>query len=242
MPKISVIIPTYNAEKYINESIDSILSQTYKNFEILIIDDNSKDSTLEIIKKYQDKRIKIIQGDCKGLAAALNKGIREATGEYIARMDADDISLPERFEKQIKFLEKNPDISLVGSWQKHIGNKNWVHKPLQNPEQVKIALLFSCDLCHSTVMFRKKDFVENNLFYDENSPQEDFELWSRAIHVLKFANLQEVLGLYRVTGSSITDIKEQQLIKYEVKITVKKLKKYLNIEIKDFNYELLINK
>lgn len=242
MPKISVIIPTYNAEKYINESIDSILSQTYKNFEILIIDDNSKDSTLEIIKKYQDERIRIIQGDCKGLAAALNKGIREATGEYIARMDADDVSLPERFEKQIKFLEKNPDISLVGTWQKYIGNDSWIHKTFAKPEQVKIALLFSCDLCHSTVMFRKKDFVDNNLFYDENSPQEDFELWSRAIHVLKFANLQEVLGLYRVTGSSITDIKEQQLIKYEVQITVKQLKKYLNIEIPDFNYELLINR
>lgn len=238
MPKISVVMPTYNAEKYIKEAIDSILLQTYKNFELLVIDDNSKDSTLDILKSYDDERIKVIQGDCEGLAAALNKGIREAKGEYIARMDADDVSLPERFEKQVKFLEEHPDISLVGSWQKYIGNDNKIHKTLQTPDEVKIAMLFGCDLCHSTIMFKKKDFVDNNLFYDISSPQEDFELWSRAVHILKFANLQEILGLYRVTGESVTDNKVNIIEDYEVKIVLNQLDKYLHITVSDIDKEL----
>lgn len=240
MPKISVVMPTYNAEKFLRESVDSILSQTYRDFELLIIDDNSKDHTREIINSYKDERIKLINGDCKGLPAALNKGILAAKGEYIARMDADDISLPERFEEQVNFLDKHPDISLVGSWQKYIGFDSSTHKPLQFPEQVKVSMLFGCELCHSTVMFRKNDFVSNNLFYDENSKQEDFELWSRAVQVLKFANIQKILGLYRVTGCSITDQKKDCIENCGIEIVKRQLKDYLHIDIDDKDQELIV--
>ena len=108
-PLVSVVMPTYNAEQYLNETMDSLLSQTFKNFELLIIDDASKDNTRKIIRSYKDARIKLINGPQKGLAAALNYGIKIANGKYIARMDADDIALPERFAKEVEFLEKNPE-------------------------------------------------------------------------------------------------------------------------------------
>lgn len=160
MPVVSVLMPTYNAEKYLKEAIDSILNQTFTDFEFLIIDDNSKDKTKKIIGKYNDKRIKLIKGPQKGLAAALNCGIKKAQGKYIARMDADDISLPARFEKQVNYLEAHPEITVLGTWQEHFGRWNFIHKAKATHEECKAELLFNCDLCHSTLMFRKEDFTK----------------------------------------------------------------------------------
>ena len=238
-PTVSVVMPTYNAEKYLKEAIDSILAQTFTDFELLIVDDNSKDKTIDIIKSYQDPRIKLIEGPNKGIAAALNKGIREARGKYIARMDADDISLPDRFKKQVEFLEKHEDISLVGSWQHHFGLYDSYHRPPSEPEVLKTVILLGCEMCHSTVMFRKDDFVSRHLFYPENSPQEDFELWSKAIGELKLANIPEVLGEYRVTGNSITDDKDKILTKYETKLICKNLQNYLSIKLLKKDEKLL---
>lgn len=195
MNTVSVVMPTYNAEKYLKEAIDSILAQTFTDFELLIVDDNSKDKTIDIIKSYQDPRIKLIEGPNKGIAAALNKGIREARGKYIARMDADDISLPDRFKKQVEFLEKHEDISLVGSW--------FVIFP-QNilrcfSEKITyLDLLRECCIAHPTVMFKKEIFIKYKLYYDENiAACEDYDLWSRAIQFIKIANIPEVLLKYR---------------------------------------------
>ncbi len=233
IPKISVIMPTYNAEQFLRESIESILEQTYSNFELLVIDDNSKDKTREIINSYDDIRIRIVDGDRKGLAAALNKGIREAKGEYIARMDADDISLPERFAKQVDYLKAHPEISLLGTQQLHFGSVVRFHKPPKNPEIAKLALVFGCDICHSTLMFRKDDFIKHDLFYPEGSSQEDFELWGKAIEFIKVRSLPEVLGEYRVHSNSITADKESKLIEYEARLVQKHLKKYFDIDLPD---------
>ena len=115
MPKLSVIMPAYNAEKYIGEAIESILNQTFTDFEFIIIDDGSSDHTADIIKGFHDERIRFIQNEKNsGVANTLNKGLELSQGEYIARMDADDISLPARFEKQVAFMEANPDVAVVG--------------------------------------------------------------------------------------------------------------------------------
>ena len=238
-PLVSVVMPVYNSEKYIKEAIDSILAQTYSNFEFIIVYDKSTDKTLDIIKSYQDERIKIINGENKGLAAALNKGILSSKGKYIARMDSDDISLPERFEKQVEYLENNPEISLLGSWQEHFGDENSIHKPQAKPDIAKMMLVFGCDLCHSTVMFNRSDFINKNLLYPENSIQEDYELWSKAIGVINVANIPEVLGRYRVSGDSITEKKKNQLAGFETNLIKNNIYNYFKIKLTKKQYQLI---
>ncbi|MHC1732039.1 MAG: glycosyltransferase family 2 protein [Bacteroidales bacterium] len=154
-PKISVIMPTRNAEKYLKEAIDSILNQKFSDFEFIIIDDNSIDHTINIINSYHDDRIKIYSGECRGISAALNLGIKKSSGEYIARMDADDISLPERFEQQINFLEQNPDIGICGtrvftlSSNEHY-DENWGDWIITEPKV--IDLIGPVIFCHPSVM------------------------------------------------------------------------------------------
>ena len=238
-PIISVILPTRNSQKYIHQTLNSIFNQTYSNFEIIIIDDDSQDDTLDIIHKYNDERIRIIQGPGKGLAAALNVGIRNARGKYLARIDADDIAMPKRFEKQVDFLERHDDISMVGSYQQHFWKSTWMHCPQTDPDIIKTVLLFFCDLCHSTLMLRKDDFIIHNFFYPENSLQEDYELWLSIINTLRISNIPEVLGLYRVSGESITNEKDKDLTLYEMYLSQKALKKYFDIDINNTNIDLL---
>jgi len=242
--KISVIMPTYNDADFLREAIESIRNQTYQNWELLVINEYGSDlSTTKILQEYEsrDKQIKFIQNREKlGLAESLNKGIHIAQGEYIARMDADDISHPTRFEKQVKLLRENPDIGLCGTYQHHFGqHMNWIHMPAVLPEECKANLLFDCDLCHSTVMFRKKVFLDHNLLYDKNYLAEDFELWSRAVRVVKFTNIPEVLGEYRWDGNNISLQKKDILAKENAVIVANALKRNLGIIVPKEDYILL---
>lgn len=148
---ISVILPVYNGEKYLKEAIESILNQTYTNFEFIIIDDGSKDSSLEIIKEYEkeDERIVAVSRENKGLIATLNEGIEKAKGKYIARMDQDDISLPNRFEEQLKIMENDKEIVVCGSWINVFGEnrKEKISKYFQYDKEIKANLIMSsiCD-------------------------------------------------------------------------------------------------
>ncbi|WP_191016996.1 glycosyltransferase family 2 protein [Treponema zioleckii] len=239
-PLVSVVIPTYNSEKYVQDTIYSILLQTFQNFEILLVNEfGSDDKTVELVSQFSDSRIHIIQNKTKlGLADSLNEGIKLARGTYIARADADDVYPDTRFEKQVKFLESNPEISLCGTWQRHFGKRNYIHAPVKTPEEIKAMTIFKCDICHSTIMFRKKDFVDNNFFYDKSFAAEDFELWSRAVGKLKFYNIPEILGEYRWDGDNITASKMEILLEQEQKIVARTLKK-LEITIKDSDLILL---
>ena len=153
-PLVTVLMAVYNGEKYLREAIESILDQTYTNFEFLIINDGSSDRTEEIILSYNDKRIRYIKNEQNlKLIASLNKGLDLAKGEFIARMDADDISLPERLEKQINFLEKHPEIGLLGSWVRTLGltnNRNIIFK--QGHNTIRIQLLFNNFFHHPSVV------------------------------------------------------------------------------------------
>ena len=201
LPQISVILPIYNGEMYLAEAIDSILSQTYHDFELIIINDCSSDRTPEILSTYTDDRIRIVNNPSNlKLSRSLNKGIELARGQLIARMDADDISLPERFEKQIAFLERNPEIGVVGSQLKKIdenGNfSGYISRELL-PEILRWELFFGPPLGHPSVMMRADILKTVGGYSNDLLVAVDYELWTRLIKITRFANLPEPLVLYR---------------------------------------------
>lgn len=242
VPKVTVLMPSYNGERYIYEAIKSLENQILQDWELLIINDPSDDNTVSIIQEYQkyDKRIRLIENKTKaGLAKALNQGIKEAKGKYIARIDDDDIAMPDRLERQARLLDERADISLVGSWQRYFGKTEWTHQPPESPEEMKAGLLFNCNVCHSTVMFRKKDFIERGLYYSSEYASEDYELWTRAIRELKFYTIQDVLGEYRVNGENITNSKLSQLEHQQQRIIAQTLKGLLHINVPQSDMILL---
>jgi len=220
-PQISVIMPAYNAEKYIAEAINSILSQTFNDFEFIIINDASTDSTKEIIESYKDLRIKLINNERnQGVAKSLNIGLAAARGKYIARMDADDISLPQRFQTQFDFMEQNPDIGICGSWAQNFGNRDDVIKTYQTHKEIKDVTFFYCALIHPTVFFRN----DIALFYPEDfTSAQDYNLWSRTVDTIKLANIPKVLLLYR-RHSEQTNGKKQNDVANDIRLkNVKKI-------------------
>lgn len=211
VPKVTVLMPVYNCELYIREAIDSILNQTFKDFEFLIIDDASSDGTVSIIQSYIDSRIQFIEKPLNtGYTNSLNLGLQIAKGKYIARMDGDDISLPERFAKQITFLEANQDIIVCGSWYAIIGSDTIVKLP-EHHDAIKLAFLKGNCMAHPSVMMRKKLLNEFPIVYDPSKePAEDYDLWVRlALQGSLLHNLQEVLLDYRIHNTQVS--KKQNL-------------------------------
>jgi glycosyltransferase involved in cell wall biosynthesis len=220
-PLISVLMPVYNCENYILEAVESILQQTYSNFEFLIIDDCSTDKTVEIIKSLNDDRIQLIQKHKNtGYTNSLNFGIQIAKGEYIARMDGDDISLPARFEKQIAFMEANVDVVVCGTAFEVLHNSFYIPVAESNNE-IKVGMLQKCQIGHPTVMMRNSFLKKHQLFYNSNmEPAEDYDLWVRMIHLGKFHNLQESLLKYRVHDKQVSNQRNQIQIETAVKIKI----------------------
>ncbi|WKS95141.1 glycosyltransferase family 2 protein [Riemerella columbina] len=218
-PLISVVMSVYNAEKYLAKAIDSILNQTYNNFEFIIIEDCSSDGSLEIIKEYaaKDNRIKILQKKenkgTRGFIENLNWGIQSAKGKYIARMDADDISHLQRFEKQVQYLEQNPEVFIVGAHINFIDEEGKIigeKKAPITPEQISYTILKSIPLFHPVIMFRNEAVhYRENIWYCE-----DYELYLRLMTEGKImTNLDEKLLDYRLLTSSISR-KGRSLVKY----------------------------
>lgn len=208
-PVISVVMSVYNGEKYLDEAIESILNQTYKDFEFIIINDGSTDKSLEIIKKYenQDERVVLISRENRGLITSLNEGIEKAKGKYIARMDADDISLPQRFEKQVEFMKKNLDVGVCGSWVEVFGEnrKDTLWKMQSIDEELKPRLLFSVTFAHPSVMMRKELLEKYGLKYKEQYKHaEDYKFWLDFSKHTKFANIPKKLFRYRYLETSVS--------------------------------------
>ncbi len=209
-PKISVVMATHNGEQFIKEAVNSILTQTYSDFEFLIVDDGSTDSTPTILNEYQakDQRIKIVTNPhCVGLTKSLNIAIRQAKGEYIARMDDDDISLPNRIEKQINFITKNPEIVLLGAWAflinengQTIGKKNLAVQS----QQIKNKLLFNNQIIHSTWLVKRDILIKEGLYNEQFKKAQDYEFVLRLACKYKIANLPENLLMYRVLPTSLS--------------------------------------
>ncbi len=200
-PKVTVLMPVYNAKIYLREAIDSILNQTFRDFEFLIINDASTDSSKNIILSYKDSRIRYFENKKNlGVARTLNRGLRLAKGEYIARMDADDISLPFRLERQVAYMYKHPRIAVCGTWLKALyDTKGEIWKTPATHEEIRSLMLFHDAIFHPTVMIRTGIIKKYNLRYSESYPYaEDYELWIRITKHSLLANLPEVLLYHRV--------------------------------------------
>lgn len=205
---ISVVMPVYNTENFLREAIDSILNQTFSDFEFIIIDDASTDGSISILKSYTDPRIRLILKPVNtGYTESLNMGIKTAHGKYIARMDSDDFSEPHRFHTQLEFMDSHPDVVVCGSRYKLLNSSAIIDLPIDNDE-IKVALLDNCCLAHPTVMIRRDFLVENNFLYNKDmEPAEDFDLWTRIIVRGKMANIGEPLLQYREHDKQISNRK-----------------------------------
>lgn len=210
-PLVSVIIPVYHADEYVREAIDSVLNQTFEDFECIIICDDPSEKTREILNSFEisDKRITVIFQEkypgTGGLVSALNLGISLAKGKYIGRMDADDISLPERLQIQVEFMENHSDIGVCGTWMIGIGEETGLLTyPLDN-NQIKSELFFSCPIPHPTVLIRKSVlFSSIKLEYKEDYRcAEDYGLWMEGMDSIKFSNINKFLLKYRTHPDTI---------------------------------------
>lgn len=200
-PKISVVMSVYNGMPYLKEALKSILNQTYKNFEFIIVDDASTDKSLKYLKSLKDKRIKLINNKKNlGLASSLNKALKLAKGDYVARMDADDISLPKRFEEQVNFLQKNPETMLCGTWVDLIsdkGEKIGEKKYPTGDSQIKKSLAWYPAIVHPTFMSRKGFYKALNGYNPNFDFAEEYELMMRAKNKFKMANIPKKLLYWR---------------------------------------------
>ncbi len=207
MSKISVLMPVYNGEKFLKEAIEGVLNQLYKDFEFLILDDGSIDNSIKIAESFSDSRIKIIKLNHQGIVKALNEGLKISEGEYIIRADADDISLPDRFEKLLKYMEENREVAVCGSWAISINDKGeytgeMKYPPIENSDIKKYALMHN-PFIHPSVIIRKNILNEVGR-YREFKHNEDYELWTRILSKYEGHNLPEPLLKYRVHQNQVT--------------------------------------
>ena len=206
---ISVVLPAYNVQDTIGESIDSILSQTFTDFELIIINDGSQDNTEEVIHAYSDKRIRYYRNEKnEGLIYTLNRGLDLAQGKYIARMDADDVSLPTRFEKQVKVMEESPNIVVCGTQIIPFGVDTAKRFSLFLPEEsedLKNLLFIQTCFAHPTVMVRRQVLIDNEVRYDADYPHaEDYKMWIDLSLLGEFYNIQEPLLKYRLSDGQVS--------------------------------------
>jgi glycosyltransferase involved in cell wall biosynthesis len=226
MKKLTVIMPVYNGEKYLKEAVDSVLSQTFTDFDLLILNDNSSDATASILEEYakkDDRVVVVTKTSNEGPANLRNEGIEKANTPLIALLDADDIALPTRFEKQIIVLEADNELALCGTWFTIFGDKKEkVIKHAVEHDDLKVQFLHSCGLGNSTVMF-KKSAIKDLRFEHEYVPAEDYGLWSEFIANSKFYNIPESLVRYRWHPGNISQTKEENLRIAEVTIKKRQL-------------------
>jgi len=214
---ISVVMSNYNTEDaYLRTAIESVLNQTYENFEFIIVDDCSTNNSLEIIKSYKDERIIVLENEKNiGITKSLNRGLKIAKGEFVARMDADDICLPERFEKKVEFLSRNPEYIACGTAIEIVGgNKEGkiIHRNIPDIETFRIYLLFGNypNIAHPTAMFNHLLLKKYNIEYDERYPlAQDYKMWVNCSKYAPCYNLEDVLFRYRLHNAAVSTAKQQ---------------------------------
>lgn len=225
-PKVSVIMPVYNAEENLAESIQSILNQSFADFEFLVFNDGSTDDSAVIIEKFakSDSRITFFNySQNLGYIKRLNEGIKTSKGKYIARMDSDDISHQDRFYLQFKKLEANPKLVVCGSSYQNIGTKKGVAILPTTNTDIKLKLLSITPFCHPSVLIRKSILTDHAIYYDEKSvPFEDFELWTRLAMYGEFHNISKVLLFYRNHNNNISQPENRTIVQRQRRETLNK--------------------
>lgn len=232
-PLISVVIPTYNRERYIKKALESVLNQSYKNFEIIVIDDSENDKTEKIIKLLNRKEIKYIRNEVRlGFVKSLNKGIAMAQGKHIARLDDDDIWCdPQKLEKQVKFLEEHPGYILVGGGAILIDEKGKELRRILPPEKddkIRELMLFDCLFSHSTVVFKKETWELAEGYDERFDSAEDWDLWMKFGEFGKFYNFQEYFVHFLQAEQGKTQYIRRQNTRAHLKLMKKYRDKYPN--------------
>ena len=216
MCEVSVIMPAYNSEKYIGEAIESVIAQTYKNWELIIVNDGSKDATSEVVKKYDDKRIVFVDNaENQGFLYSLNYAISIAKGEYIARLDDDDVACSDRFELQVSYLNSNPDILLVGGYCDYLKKgrvKCGPRFPMRTPEEIKFSLAFG-NFClgHSSFMMRKEIFTKYDIKYEIFKQVPDCHMQHEISLVGKIGSLNRKVFDYRIHATQSTAVRSMNM-------------------------------
>jgi FkbM family methyltransferase len=217
-PTISVVMTVFNGEEFLSETVDSVLNQSFRDFEFIIVDDGSTDATADILSKYapRDSRIRVLRNGKKGRAASLNLGISLANGKYVANNDADDLATPGRLEEQVAFMERNPEVGVLGSAYEVITDSgaviDLVRHPLEDSE-IRSVILRDNPICHSSAILRKDIALAVGGYRSTFEPSEDYDLWLRMSERSKLANLHNVLVRYRVHANqlSVRKLEHQRL-------------------------------
>jgi glycosyltransferase involved in cell wall biosynthesis len=225
---ISIVMPVYNTEHCLRESIESILKQTFSDFELIIVDDGSTDKSILILKSFCDDRIVWISNK-HDFIDSLNKGINKSKGKYIVRMDADDVMLPCRLETQYNFLEKHKNIDICGSWAEMFGERlGIIQRPIDHSVIVH-SMLLANPLIHPTVMMKRSIIQYTKKTYKYNYPYaEDYKLWTDfALRGIIFANIPDVLLKYRISQKQVTHLKKNEMISSSLKVRIEYAEKIL---------------
>jgi glycosyltransferase involved in cell wall biosynthesis len=206
MPLVSILLPAFNAAAHLQAALDSLFRQSLRDFELLVIDDASEDDTPAILKRQSDPRLRVLRNERRlKLSGALNRGLHEVRGEFVARMDADDIARPRRLEWQAAFLRAHPSMAICGGRVRRFGSLGGELAYPCGADDVRAFSLFNCPFAHPAVMLRRSVMEEGGFRYDGSYyPTEDYELWTRMLDRCEGANLPGVLLDYRVHGSSMT--------------------------------------
>lgn len=232
VPSVSVVMAVYNGEAYLCDTVASILAQTFTDFDYIIVNDGSTDETAHLLETLTDPRIQVLQNDSnQGLAYSLNKGMACARGKYIARIDVGDLAVPERFEKQVDFLERHPKIGILGSACVVIDERGVQRKvtrfPL-NDLEIRWTSLLKNPFHHPSVMIRRDVLCQHHLWYDPAlQAAQDYELWTRVLECTKGANLDDVLTFYRRSHNSITATQRDLQLANHDRVALRTVRHYL---------------
>lgn len=227
MSRLSVLMAVHDGEAWIGEAVQSVLRQSFGEFELIIVDDGSTDGTGSILDGCSDPRLRVVRQPRAGLTPSLNRALRLATAPLIARMDADDVALPERFARQLAFLEAHPDVGLLGTGCHEIAPSGEVLRiltPLADDAAIRRALIRENPFVHSSVMMRREVLAAVG-GYDETLPvAQDYDLWMRMSRITRMANLPEPLVLRRLTPGRVSSTRETERIRAEVKVKLRALR------------------
>lgn len=231
-PLVTVLMSVYNAERYVTQAVESILGQTSNNFELLIIDDASTDATLDVLRHYQDDRIRIMQNERNlGLTISLNKGLRGAKGDYVARIDADDFSMPRRLEIQSEFLDAHPQVGLIGSWFYLVNELEGTSRLIKTPvtsRDLKQQMLYGWDFQHSTIMFRKEVIDKLGPYNSDYILAQDKELYLRVAEHYEIATIPIPLVTVRIISSSLSQSHRLRQKQFEIRARSEALSRRLS--------------
>ena len=214
---VSVVMPVRDAERYIAEAIESLLAQTLSSWELLVIDDGCEDKTIDITNSFNDERIRVLELDGPhGIAVALNLGLQEAEGRYVARLDADDIAHPSRLQKQVEYMDANPKVGLLGSWFETIGASSQAFRHNPSSAEVLFTMILGNPICHSSAMLRMSVIREHFFQYRQDLvPSEDYDLWQRVATVADVEIFPDVLVQYRIHEAQSSQFLDPQRLKHD---------------------------